>query len=482
MVYKLVHAVSAATERFLLWQGAWEGEPMRMMPESEYLTVPLLFTSGDAALPALNRWFPKGYAMRIGVWLLVSLFSAGACLAQITIHTQPTVAAIIPDTFRVHVFTKHVDFDFNDVQDEGDLPGQWLILDRFTLDTVSSVNFPWASGGVVGGSRVAVDFNTGLLFAGIGDSVYTYALNTQQRSATAIYAPNASALTYDERTPYLYITTRPTYTEPGTLIIVNLETLERTEIEVGVNPIQVMVRQEQPGVFSAAVLCEGLYGKADGGITWVSATGATTNTLLGDTPAYMVALGDDLLVSMNGAHSILQVDGTTHTLVPDAEIATPTSGYDGPREMAIGENLLFVTTYKGTLLVYSMPDGSFVKEVDLPAKADPVAIFDNKVWVGLTLDKVTYEPRGNVVVFTIPEVTSVAEGAGLPVAGSIATSAATVRLPFIGNAPVEVFGIHGTQLPVSMIDESSHTIRISDLPAGTYVVLSGEQVVVLLKY
>lgn len=415
--------------------------------------------------------------MRLHVAMCFLCLCHGYVLAQDIIGTQPSVAAIIPDGDVVHIITQTVDYNFNGVQDDDDLPAQWLIVDRLTLEERSTTSLPF---GPITASRPAIDTATGLLFIGIADTVFAFTTRTQQRSAEGISAPGCTAIGYDNRNPVLYISTRSSFTDPGILKRIHLLTLETSEIEVGVNPQQTIVYRNTSGGYSTVTLCEGTFGQNNGGLAWVEPDGTMLYTELGDTPNHM-KLSDDgniLYVVMNGSHAVLLVNVSTKSIV--SEIPTPTTGFDGPREIDASSGYLFVTTYSSALLVYSLATSELVASVDLGAKADPVRVLDGFVWVGLSL-KADYTPTGNVLVFA-PTLVNVREESPVRTLPAIATTANTIQLPFsIAPSPLTISSVSGRLVGGWDVNHETNTVNVGGLAGGTYVVRSGNNVMMFTR-
>jgi hypothetical protein len=289
-----------------------------------------------------------------------------------------------------------------------------------------------------------------------------------------VFVGQNSALGYDERTPNLYISQRPSFTDPGTVVVLNVSTGTKETINVGVNPQQTRVFYDS-GAFTAVTICEGVYGQNDGTLVFIEEDGTTTSLPVGDSPNDMVIDEDRQLiyVVMNGDHAIKLVDLVTRAVVDSWP--TGTTGFDGPRSIAITDDYACVTTYSSTVLTFSLDNGSLNNTLSLNAKADPLAVVGEYLWVGQSYVSGTYNPTGDVAVYPL-SATSVSESA--PVIPRFVVHGSTVSLPFTpASSPLTILDLQGAQVGAHVVDAESNTVYVSGLAAGTYVATKGRKAV-----
>lgn len=389
--------------------------------------------------------------------------------AQQLIQTQPSVAAIIPDNDVVHVFTDRVDLDYDGEQGDGDLPAQWLIIDPGTLQPRSTYTFPWAR---ITARHPALDAATGLMFVGVGDTVWAYTSRTQQRGSDPVYVGPNETLGYDARAAVLLITQRPSFTDPGTVVTLDLISKETSTQPTSVNPQITDFFRDDQGTITAVVLCEGTFGNADGSVVFYDATGSESLEV-GDTPNHL-AIDEEaglMYVVMNGSHQIHVIDLTSRSIVDTWE--TGTTGFDGPRHIALSSSYAFVTSYSGVVHVFNRTDGTLVGSPTLLAKADPIAAVGSSIWVGHSFELGTYTPTGNVAIYPL-SIVSVRESPTSSTPTAFMTSADQVRLPmFTGGKPLTMMDLQGALVAHQLMADSSAVLDVSAVPSGVYVVSDG---------
>ena len=403
--------------------------------------------------------------------LVLLVLSTSTTLAQQVITTQPIVSSLIPHGDVVHVITQMSDADYDGLQDEGELPAQWLVVDRATLSVRSTLTFPW---GMTTAARVGLDSLTGLMMVGIGDTVWAYTTQTQQRSSTPLYVGLCNAVGYDATAGRIYISQRPSFDAPGTVTIVDATTLQQTVVPVGINPQQTVTYRNSMGTPTAVVLCEGLFGQNNGALFFIEDDGSTTSLTVGETPNHMVLDEESglLYVVMNGEHAVKVVNMSTREVTSTWQ--TNTSGYDGPREISLTDDWAFVTTYSGKLLTFSRSTGVLNNTIDLTAKADPVLASNNSVWVGLTYNLGAYTATGNVAVYPM-SATSVHEPAPM-----LTPTGTSLVLPgFVPGKSVSIRSITGGETETTAYNADLCTLNTPLLSSGTYIVSDGKQHVVV---
>lgn len=405
--------------------------------------------------------------MRMTALALLVLCSSTA-FAQEVITTQPVVASVRPHGDVMHVFTQTLDVDYDMQADSGDHAAQWLVIDKATHTVTSSTFLPWGS---VTASRIAIDDLTGIVYVGINDTVWAYSPATQQRLPDPVFTGLCTALTYDAPTGTLIISQRPSFDGPGTVVLLNLVTSTQKSIEAGINPQQSLVYRSLGGTPTVVTLCDGAFGQKNGGLTFIGADGGTMFLPLGDTPNHMAidTTNNLLYVVMNGDHAVKVINLASKEIT--ATWTTGTSGYDGPREVAMDDKWLYVTTYSGTLLCMDRTTGTVAHTITLPAKADPIACVDGNVWVGLSYKTGTYEGTGNVLIYATGTL-DVRE----PVRGVMSASNVLLLDQFTPGRSITVTALNGSAVQHVEYNADYRELRTSNLASGTYVATDGSNV------
>lgn len=327
--------------------------------------------------------------------------------SQERISTPPVVASIWDYAGTIQVVTAGVDLDYDEQLDDGDEPASWLIIDPATRSVIRSMQFPWSD---ITAKHLGFDPNLGIVYIALDDTVWAYTAMTQQRSSTPVFVgSNITSVAYNLSNANICISHRPSYSDPGYISIIDPVAGTTTEVDVAVNP-QMLAYYRLGATATPIVLCEGTFGNADGSLVFVDADNTTTEVVLGDTPNNLVV--DDarglVYVTMTGSHEIVVVDIPARRVV--GRYPTPTSGYDGPREIAIHDDYAFVTTYAGTVLMFNRgvsggdPIMTLQRTFTVGDKCDPVHVAFDHVWVGATYAGTSYDPASDVIVFPLGTV------------------------------------------------------------------------------
>jgi hypothetical protein len=404
------------------------------------------------------------------VGLSTIAFPSIPAYTQEIIETSPHVMSIIPDNDVVHVMTDRIDKNFNGLKDDGDSEATWTIIARGSNVALRSLMFPWQQVTV---ARPALDQGRGLMFIGVGDSVFAYTSRTQIKSETPVYEGSNVAVAIDNVGTYLYVSHRPSFTDPGEIHRIDLSTgmKDRTHPTLA-NPQQSLAGRLSDQFSVVATVCEGTFGNSNGGLT-IDLNGTIENITLGDTPNHMavdVEKGIAYIV-LNGSHEVVLVDLVTRTEID--RWSTATSGFDGPREIAITDGYAFVTSYSSQIHVFDRTSGLHIGDLSIDAKADALAVIGSSLWIGRAFIKDTYTATGGILIYSL-SVVSVADA----MHDTRTTRALLVTSDILdldrvlpGVDETKVFDMQGAMVSHSPGDRSM--IDMSLLPTGTYVVRRG---------
>lgn len=406
-------------------------------------------------------------ALGIGIGIIVGATSS---FAQERITTPPVVASIWDYAGTIHAITAGVDLDYDEQQDEGDEPASWLIIDPATRSVVKSLQFPWAD---ITAKHLGFDPYLGVLYIALDDTVWAYTAMTQQRSATPVFTgSNITSVSYNLSNGTICVSHRPSYTDPGYISIVDPASGTTREVDVDVNP-QMIDMARVGSLALPIVLCEGTFGKADGSLVFLDAEGTTTSLVVGDTPNDVVVDDERGLayVVMTGSHEVVVVDIPSRRIVH--RFSTPTSGYDGPRELALADHYAFVTTYDNRVLVFDRgmagvePSAQLVYELNVGDKCDPIAVAYDHLWVGISYVNAGYDPAPDILVFPLGAV-SVEEITSRVLPEVISNGVVTLD-PSWGSA-VSAVDVHGASVSLHV---QQHQADVSTLAPGVYGLSDG---------
>lgn len=427
---------------------------------------------------AHNSTFMKGAAMRRALRLLVFCVLTTSVYAGTTLPTAPQPVTIIRQNEMVHILTAAVDVNFNGLKDIEDRPATWQIVDVSTLTTQRTLELPWAQ---VNTMRPWLSANADLMFIAIGDSVNSYVASTQVfgRSFVIPGGQDIYGVYFDEQDQALRVSVRSSFTDPGQVI--SISPLSNNILPVGVNPQQIVGYNSTTKGRGFAVINEGGFGQSNGSVMLV--TGAVKTLPLGDTPNHILVSGDSAYVTVNGSHYVVVVDLNTELAVDT--ILVGTSGSEGPREAAILDGRLFVSTFAGDVRILDIATGARVGFINHGIRPEGLAIVGSTLWVTRTMNA-NYVADSGVVVYELNAATDVpwdVFGASSP-----QTSPLTVA-PSVSSTSVTVEHVAGTgsgicmdaagrlvNLPLLESNEISSTYSVTSLPVGSYTIRHGSRI------
>lgn len=202
---------------------------------------------------------------------------------------------------------------------------------------------------------------------------------------------------------------------------------------------------------------------------------------LGDGANHIVGLGDRVLVTMNGGHSVAVVDANTGLVA--AKLPIGTTGFDGPRELQmLPGGISLVTTYAGDLRVVSRDGG--IQTHPIGGKAEGVTMLGSKVFVA-SIFAPDYSADSAVVVFDAAAINVASVRREDVVASALSLEqnqpnpvgeATVIRFSVerAGRAELAVFDMTGRRV-ATLLDRDVEAgtyavdVRVGDLPGGVYV-------------
>lgn len=418
--------------------------------------------------------------MRSLVSLAVFALTAFTGFGQQILPTNRQPVSVFLSGSNIHVLSAQIDRNFDGIYSyaEGDGSATWTTFDRQTFVPTLETEFPWAY--VVAG-RIGVNAVSGRLYIGVGDSVLIYSLDNHQQLGI-LDTSRAFAVSASGDGQRFYLSRRPSFNAPGYVDQVTPGAPMPIRLDAGINPQMTKTYRTSDNSVGVAIVCEGVFGQANGTIEiWAPGqTGYERTTIsVGDTPNYIAVDGDAAYVVVNGSHAIVKINLLTKSAVDT--FATETAGYDGPREAAINDDYIFITTFAGDVRVFDKNSGQRLFTVDVDSKPEGLAIFDDKLFVTRTFQAENYNPYNGLAVYTLNQVLSVAETA----AEHGATKAvfaidATIRLPmFRGSSSLDVYNVNGNRGMITVVDYDSMSIDLSALPSGIYIITDGRKSIVV---
>lgn len=412
--------------------------------------------------------------MRLFACLMVAIVATSSLFSQTLITVVPTAkrpVCVIPDGDRMHVLTDQVDVNYNGTKDEGDSEATWQIVNATTYETIRTLVFPWTW---VRASRPAIDRATGLLYIAVGDTVWAYTTLTQQRSSEPVFVGPATALGLNADNDHLYVTQRPNFTDPGTVVDVNLIDKSTTSTTLEVNP-QMSIGHRGAFINNVVITVnEGNFGANDGLLTFWDGTNVLTLGV-GDTPNHLYVdpnAPSTGYVTCNGSHNVVKVELDGRYAIDT--FAIPTSGYDGPRESTLFDGVLYVSTYTSAVYALNATTGEVLYRLDVDAKVDALNFYQNALWVARSYESGGYAPVPNVNVYDI-RLTSVSEAAQRTTERrAILVTSPTVCVPELNaERPLTLINMQGASTAVRVVDKATTTVEVEGVAAGVYILTDG---------
>jgi hypothetical protein len=426
--------------------------------------------------------FIKEHAMRVALAFAVAMAIGSLSLsAQRTVSTPPQAVHIFQANGLMQVLCARTDANFNGVADEGDAPAAWLQVTP-TLQVVRSYTFPWAD---VKASRIGTILQRDRLFVGVDNAVQEFDLTDQALKGTVYTGPVSavSAIESASNGPTLYISQRPNFTDPGTVVQRVVATGDSVVYAAGPNPQQSLRFTTSTNVSGLLTISEGVFGQANGIVdVWKqSALGAARTTItVGDTPNHVTVSGDSAYVTVNGSHHVVVIDLVSVTAVDT--IAVGTSGFDGPRESVVDNGILYVSTFSSDVRLFSIEDGRRIGVVTLDAKPEGILVFGRDLWVTRSFLMGGYSAESNVAVYDLDAAVSVEADATRPnMPKAIVATGTSVTLPLDAGKGLTMRTLEGRQTAVRTVDSERCTIDVSSLPRGVYVVSDGTSSITLMR-
>lgn len=421
--------------------------------------------------------------MRVALAFAVAMAIGFVSLsAQRSVSTPPQAVHLMQANGLVNVFCARTDANFNGTADDGDRPAAWLQVTP-SLQVVRTYEFPWAD---VKASRIGTIIHRNRVYVGIDNTVQEFDLTDQSNKGTVYNGPVSAVSAVESVTngPTLYISQRPNFTDPGTVVQRVVATGDSVVYAAGPNPQMSRRFTTSTNVSGLLIISEGVFGQANGILdVWKqSAFGAARTTItVGDTPNHIAVSGDSAYITVNGSHHVVVVNLVSVTAVDTIPVGT--SGFDGPRESVVLNGVLYVSTFNSDVRLFNIADARPLGFIALDAKPEGMLVIGRDLWVTRTFLKGGYSAETNVAVYDLDAAVSVEEAdarrAAMPKA--VVATGNTVRLPLDAGKGLTMRTLEGRQTAVRTVDSEHCTIDVSSLPRGVYVVTDGTASITLMR-
>ncbi len=312
-----------------------------------------------------------------------------------------------PNDGTLHVFCAGFDENYNGQFDEGDEYPSWWVINKteqfgeFLFETEKKLSFDkffrFPSGVEV--FRPGFNWRDNVIYIPFQGHIRAYDLMKFELIDEEVARIDATSI--DFAGGHLLITVSPGANEKGRLDVLNVSSGQILQtIPADINVMQCVYYPSPKGI-SIALLSNGEYGESNGKVQYGAINHMSDFTLdyeviVGSNPNHMIFKNGKLYVSVNGDHKVVEIDVETH------EIRTfylGTVAFNGPRELYVDGNYLYVATYTGDFRKINLETGC----IDMIAsfsdyKAESILTYDNYL-IGLYSYDAMYGASNTVVVF-----------------------------------------------------------------------------------
>jgi len=138
---------------------------------------------------------------------------------------------------------------------------------------------------------------------------------------------------------------------------------------------------------TAYILCEGNFMSGNSSLWHLNEVGfqAYHNNPIGDTGQSVVVAGNWLLTVMNGSNTVEVFLIDPDNGYPNHSL-TISCGYNGPRDAAVHEDILFISQWNSTsVAVYDLQSNSYIEDIPVDGMPEDLLIHDGLLYVALTM-------------------------------------------------------------------------------------------------
>lgn len=421
--------------------------------------------------------------MRVLMCFCALICASLLAVAQQRLATPHRPVSIVQVGSNVHILCARTDLNFNEHMDYGDTSAAWLIVDAATRQVIRQTEFGWAVmtvqrfGNVPQQSAFDIGFNLW---------VFRFSTATQA-NVDIVFTGNYSSVSSSADGGTVWVAQRPNFTDPGTMVEVDVKSRAQFTFPTGVNPQAPLPYSTAAGNGLAAI-CEGTFGGGNGTLElWTDLKGTRKRTVItvGDTPNHLLIHGDRAYVTVNGSHTVVVVDLATQKAIDTLFVGT--SGYDGPRECAIdtaadgSPTRLYVTTFSSDVRVFDLATGQRIATLAVGAKPEGLAVVGRELWVTRTYVEGGYDATNGLVVFDLNALTSVRENSESIAPSAYLAIGGLLRLPFELQHDATLTDLAGKSTPVSAVVSDAQTLDCRHLSSGVYALRSGQHSVTVIR-
>lgn len=335
-------------------------------------------------------------ALLLGAVCTVSLSAQPQKLLQ----TGPQPLAVIADGARLHIICNRIDLNFDGVQDEGDSPARWYVVDNLLplqdREAELMLEFNWDDG-MGFPLRAAVDEENGLLLLPLAEEVRAYSTLDGSVNLDVNLPWVATAVSIDPRSGEAVLSER---NSPGSDVvrIVDLASGESETFETGENVQQNLVWYNSADQRRIVVLNEGVFGESGSSLSIIKpgADPERRDIPLGNTGNHLLLDGDRVFATVNGDHVVHEISLENERIVNTFNVGT--SGFNGPRESVLFDGSLYVTTYESDIRRIDLAGGDVSAVLTSGGRPEGIAFWEGRLWIANAYETGNFTSANSVAV------------------------------------------------------------------------------------
>lgn len=257
----------------------------------------------------------------------------------------------------IHIICVGSDANYNGQQDSGDVVPSWWIIDQNTKSRYPRevATFPFMSLEIAA-NRPAIDIDNQIMYLAMSDGIKKFNLKDYKQDEEFLIDVKAKALAYGHN--MLFASINPTYGKVGKVQIYNgMELEQEVEGQLNVQDIITFTDNQETNGFAFINIGDYAGGKSTVSICRFNTGKWEVNSTIevGKTANYLYFDKGMLYTLCNGSNNIVQIDATTEKITNNYFPAT--SGWNGPRQMIINDDKIFVSCYSGDVRIIDLKTG-----------------------------------------------------------------------------------------------------------------------------